>query len=148
MPKDYWEQVQQSSQWDRWASYAFSSVCYKHIHQISNALKLCPTYLTAAWRHVPKDSLEVGAYVDLLFNDYYEGDTIILCEFIYTPEPFVIDQSYAKFLGQKSATFKKHTKSKKHIKLALVVASGLKKNLYSEELVSGVCTLQDLFKKA
>ncbi len=145
--KDYWERLQSSQGWLSWAGYAFESICYRHINQISNALGISASAIPATWRYVPaKGSIESGAQVDLLFDRY--DDTITLCEIKYTHDPFVIDKSYAKKLEEKIEIFRRRTKTRKNIDMAFISASGLKKTLYSGKMVSGVCVLNDLFKKA
>jgi hypothetical protein len=43
--------------------------------------------------------------------------------------------------------FKKQTRTRKNIFMAMIAASGLKDTMYSEEIVQGVVTLDDLFKE-
>lgn len=70
-----------------------------------------------------------------------------LCEIKYTDAPFAIDKQYAKQLQQKIDVFKKVTGTNKQIFLVMISAAGLKLTMYSEEMVSGVVTLDDLFAK-
>lgn len=146
MRKGYWETIQNSPAWHNWAGYAFELICYKHISQISKALNISPTALPFAWRYVPtKNSKELGAEIDLLFDR--NDDTITLCEIKYTEKPYAIDKQYAQRLQQKINVFKKITGVRKNIFLSMVTASGLKETMYSEEMVHGVATLDDLFKE-
>jgi hypothetical protein len=144
--KGYWEHIQHSPAWHSWVGYAFELVCYKHIPQISNALHITPTALPYTWRHVPgKDAPEQGAQIDLLFDR--NDDSITLCEIKYTDKPYGIDKQYAQILLQKMEVFKKQTRTRKNIFMAMIAASGLKDTMYSEEIVQGVVTLDDLFKE-
>lgn len=142
----YWEKAQHSPAWRSWAGYAFESICYKHIPQISIALKLSPTAIPYSWRYAPekKRSKNVGAQIDLLFDR--DDDAITICEIKYSSQEFIIDKDYAKKLQQKIDTFLERTKSKKQIFLAFVAANGLAKSIYSEEMVTRVVVLDDLFK--
>lgn len=45
----------------------------------------------------------------------------------------------------KVEVFQKHIKSSKQIFLVMIVVTGLKKNLWSEDLVNGVVELKELF---
>jgi hypothetical protein len=146
MSKGYWERLQYSQAWNSWAGYAFESLCHKHIFQIMQALEISPMAIPYTWRYVPpKGSQEHGAQIDLLFDR--EDGIISVCEIKYMREAFVIDKTYAAKLALKLELFEKQTKTKKQFLLSIISASGLKENMYSEELVSGACLLDDLFKK-
>lgn len=147
LAEGYWDAVQGSSAWYSWAGLAFESVCYKHLHQIRQALRLGPTAIPNTWRYVPtKKSPDEGAQIDLLFDRH--DDSITLCEIKCTDLPFSIDKAYAAKLNQKLHVFKNITKTTKQLFIAIISASGLKKTMYSEEMVSGVVTLDELFVEA
>ncbi len=146
LSKEYWESEQDSQEWRIWAGYAFESLCYKHLHQLRKALGINVKAKPYTWRYAPPvGSLESGAQIDLLF-DRRDG-MITVCEIKYTQKPFVIDKAYAVKLKNKIKVFEERTKTKKQFVLTIISANGLKKNMYSEEMVSGVCTLENLFKK-
>ena len=73
------------------------------------------------------------------------NNAITLCEIKYTNNPFEINKSYAAQLNQKIEVFKKVTKTHKNIFLAMISSNGLKKTMYSEEMVDAVVKLDDLF---
>ena len=98
----------------------------------------------SAWRYNPvKQSEEPGAQIDLLFDR--DDNAITLCEIKYTDTPFIIDKNYFQKLKQKIDVFKKITKTKKHLFLSVISASGVKQTIYSEEIINGLATLNDLF---
>ena len=141
----YWDQMLSSHAWYSWAGYSFESICYKHIGQIRSALNLSATVLAYSWRYVPKkDSKERGAQIDLLFDR--NDQSISLCEIKYSRKPNILAKTAAEKLKRQVAVFKKQTKTKKTVFICFVTAKGLKKTIYSEEFVSGVVTLRDLFK--
>ena len=141
----YWEQKQNSPSWYSWAGYSFESVCYKHIGHIRRALNLSPSALAYSWRYAPeKGSSERGAQIDLLFNR--NDNSITLCEIKYSRKPYALDKPAAEKLKRQIAVFKKQTNTKKNIFISFVSAEGLKKTIYSEEYVSSIVTLHDLFK--
>ncbi|MDX8430989.1 MAG: ATP-binding protein [Candidatus Algichlamydia australiensis] len=143
--KGYWDKTRQTSSWSSWAGYAYEALCYKHLFQISEALELSPTALPSTWQYIPKKgSEELGAQIDLLY-DRDDGVTTI-CEIKFTKEPFAINKDYAKRLQNKMEIFQKRTKTQKQLFLAIVSAKGLKKTMYSEEIVDAVVSLSDLFK--
>ncbi len=138
-----WLSQRNSPSWQAWSGYAFENICYKHTDQIHEALNLDPSAIPATWRHDGKLGKE-GAQVDLLF-DRTDG-AVTLCEIKYTEQPFCIDKSYYQQLVRKIDVYKKVTKTQKEIFFAFIASSGLKKSIYSEELVSGLVVLEDLFK--
>ncbi len=142
---NYWQNNARTPGYYNWLGYTFENVCYKHIPQIKKALKLEEFSMASPWQHiVKKGDQEQGAQIDLLFE---RTNAITLCEIKYTDEPFVIDKEYAQKLQQKIAVFKKVTKTNKQVFLALVSANGLKKNMYSEEIINDlIVSLDDLFK--
>src|SRR5207302_10410436 len=106
--------------------------------QIKNAISV------SAWRYVPRQTQTQGAQIDLLID---RADmAITLCEIKYTKESFLIDKEYANKIKQKIAVFEQQTGIKKQIFFAMISANGLKQSMYSEELVSGIATLKDLYK--
>jgi len=145
LEKGYWQSIQQTPAWYNWLGYAFESVCYKHLHVIRKALSIPPDAIANSWRYVPrKGELERGAQIDLLFDR--NDDTITICEIKYTEEPFVLTKEYVDILKRKLAVFKEQTRTKKQLFLVIITANGLKNNFYAEDIVSGVVTLDDLFK--
>ncbi|HBG34007.1 MAG TPA: AAA family ATPase [Holosporales bacterium] len=142
----YWEKQQSLASWHSWAGYAFEAVCYKHLSQISQTLNMSPTAVPNTWRYVPRNGKKKqGAQIDLLFDR--DDDTITICEIKYTDQPYVIDKQEAALLKRKIAVFKERTRTKKQIFLAIISANGLKKTIYSEDMVNGLVTLDDLFRK-
>jgi len=145
LQKGYWQKVQKTPAWHNWAGYAFEAICYKHLVQISKKLSLSPTAIPNTWRYSPiKNSRERGAQIDLLFDR--DDNAITISEIQYTEQPFMIDKQYAEILKQKMDVFNKVTRTHKQLFLAIISASGLKNTIYSEEMVSGIVTLKDLFK--
>ncbi|MDF1795668.1 MAG: ATP-binding protein [Coxiellaceae bacterium] len=141
----YWDKLKVKPAWNTWAGLAFESVCYEHLPQITKALDLSPTAVPSTWRYSPKKgSEEKGAQIDLLFDR--DDDSITICEIKYSDKPFVITKEYAQKLKQKLEVFKKITRTNKQLSVVMISANGIKKNKHSEGLLSGVATLDDLFK--
>ena len=145
LEKGNWQVIQNSPGWYSWLGYAFESVCYKHLGQIRKALSISPAAIANTWRYMPrKGTKEKGAQIDLLF-DRRDG-VITICEIKYTDKPFKIDKQYATTLVNKTEVFINKTRTNKQILIAMISANGLKKTIYSEDIISGVVTLNDLFK--
>ena len=143
--RDHWAVQSQRPSYYAWAGYAFEAVCVKHYHQIIQSLGIKGVNAIGSWRFVPRNDTEKGTQIDLVIDRL--DDSITLCEIKYTEKPFIIDKSYAASLQNKLSLFKQHTGTDKQIFLAMVVAGGLKETVYSHEMISGVATLEDLFKE-
>lgn len=141
----YWFSIANSPSYYAWTGYAFENICYKHIAQIRKALNIPSSALSSPWRYSPRaKSKESGAQVDLLFSRPDNSTT--LCEIKYTDHQFVIDKQYAENLKNKRSVFIKVTRTRGQVFMAMISAGGVKKNKYSDELLSGIVTLDDLFK--
>ena len=145
----YWDKMKSQARWNAWVGLSFESVCYAHLPHVTYALNLSPTAVPSTWRYVPRQgSEEQGAQIDLLFDR--DDDAITLCEIKYTDKPFVVTKTYAQQIAQKIAIFKKVTRTRKQCFMALISASGVKQNKYTEgaeALFSHVITLDALFKE-
>ena len=145
LEEGYWQSLQNSSAWHSWSGYAFEAIVYKHLSQVRAKLNIPVTAVANTWRYVPrKGAQEEGAQIDLLFDR--RDDVLSLCEMKYTAKPFVIDKYYSAMLIKKRDVFVNRTKCKKQIFMAIISARGIKDNAYSDELISGVVTLEDLFR--
>lgn len=141
---NYWEKRKVTPQWRSWSGYAFESICHKYSAKISDKLGISATSVPGSWRYIPpKGSSEDGAQIDLLFDR--DDDAITLCEIKYTETSFAIDKAYAAQLQKKLTVFKNRTKTQKQLFLAFISANGLKKTMYSEEMVNMTVTLDDFF---
>lgn len=145
MKRNYWDCIQITPEWYSWSGYSFEAICYKHILQISDALNMSPTAISNTWRYAPtKGSKEQGAQIDLLFDR--KDDAITICEIKYTARPFEINKQYAAQLKKKMGIFKSVTRTNKQLFLVIISASGIKRNIYAEDMIDAVVTLEDLFK--
>lgn len=142
--KNHWITQSQKPAYYAWAGYAFEAICMKHISQIIHVLKIRAGSVIGSWRYVPRVQKEDGAQIDLIIDR--NDNAMTICEIKYARQPFVIDKTYFSKLKQKIKIFKAKSYTKKQIFLAMICASGLKENIYSEEIVDGgVVTLSDLF---
>ena len=144
---NYWKLCTRTPHWLSWTGYAFESVCFKHLPQILYALHLNSIACEIGnWRFKPiKKSKEIGVQIDLLFDR--QDNAVTLCEIKYSSNKYVIDKAYAKNLHRKLDIFQVKTKTPKQLFLALITTHGVKKNLWSEELVTNQVILNDLFRK-
>lgn len=141
----FWIKKTKTPMFYAWMGYAFESVCYKHILQIRNKLKIDADAKAGVWRYIPKrETDENGAQIDLLFER--NDDSITICEIKCTEDPYVIDKKYYHCLLNKIAVYQKVSKTTKQIFVVFISSAGIKKTIYSEEILSGLVTLRDLFK--
>ncbi|OGT46028.1 MAG: hypothetical protein A3E82_07880 [Gammaproteobacteria bacterium RIFCSPHIGHO2_12_FULL_38_11] len=140
----YWLAKTKTPSWKSWAGYAFESIGHKHIAQIQKALHIEPGAEIGSWRYLAKNLEQQGTQIDLLFDR--TDQVITICEIKFNESPFVIDKLYAKKIVNKIETYKTQSKTKKQIYFAMITVNGLKKTMYSEELVDGgVMMLNDFF---
>lgn len=143
LPQDYWLKQTKKPIYHVWAGYAFEAICHKHISQIIQGLDIKTADNIASWRFITKQEKENGAQIDLLIDR--SDDAINICEIKFTEAPFAIDKQTAENLIKKMKIFKKATNTKKQLFLSIISANGLKETMYSEEIVNGIVTLEDLF---
>lgn len=141
----YWEILSKKPAWQAWAGLAFESICFKHINQIKNALDIPDGSDISSWRYTSsKDEQNNGAQIDLIFDR--PDKSINLCEIKYCSSPFIIDKNYASHLLQREKIYCQVTKTNKQIFHSIITSGGLKKNTFSEEIISSSASLDDLFK--
>jgi len=143
-PKQYWHNIANTPAWNSWAGYSFEGICIKHFRQIQKALGLDNMLaLPSGWRYFPlKGQSEQGAQIDLLFDR--EDEAITLCEIKYSTNAYRLDKAAAVNIDNKVEKFKKITKTRKQIFVALI-APEAQPSLWLEEVVHQVVTLRDLF---
>jgi hypothetical protein len=141
---NFWLATIKSPQHQSWRGYAFESVCYKHVANIKKTLGIRVSANIGAWRYVPKSNeTGSGAQIDLLFDR--KDDAVTLCEIKYSDKPFIIDKTCYENLKRTIEVFKKMTRTKKQIFLAMITANDLKQNSYAKELIAAIVTLDAFF---
>ncbi len=141
----YWEEATQTWSWKAWAGYAFESVCYKHIANIRQALKISAGTPASSWRYIaPYRSKLPGTQIDLVF-ERHDG-LIHICEIKHAKDLFKIDKEYATVLENKRRIYQEATKTTKQVVISMITTFGLKPSDYANELIFSSCTLGDLFK--
>lgn len=138
-----WAKLSAMPSWKSWSGLAFENVCFRHITNIINALKIGGILNTYhSWTHRGNDEMK-GAQIDLLID---RADNVInICEIKFNQTPFVITSDYASKIKTKLASFSHFTKSRKALFVTFITASGLQSNKYSNELVQNEIHLNDLF---
>lgn len=140
----YWLAKSCSAGWRSWSGLAFEAVCFKHVTQIRQALGIQAGANVGSWRYVPRKPGSEGAQIDLLFDR--DDGAVTICEIKCRQESYTLNKEDAYKLIDRAKTFQHKRRLAKQIFLALIVAPDLKQSVYSEEFLSGVVILSDLFK--
>jgi uncharacterized protein len=141
-----WSEVASSRRWNPWCSYAFESLCLKHIDAIKQALGIGAVETTmSAWRCQPRTESKEGAQIDLIID---RADRCInLCEMKFSQDRFAIDKHVSLQLARKQRIFQLRTQTKKTLFLTMITAHELKQNSYAEQIPCQVI-LEELFRVA
>ena len=145
IPQDenFWQRKVNTPQYNTWAGLTFENVCLKHTREIARALRLAAIgYKAASW-HRRGTKNKAGAQIDLLFDR--DDEIITLCEMKFSSEPYVLTRDVGMNILKKVDVFKEATKCRKQVMIALASPHGLSSNVWSEEIVDNVITLDDLF---
>ena len=113
-----------------------------HIPQIKNSLGVSGVLTqVSSWR---SKTATPGAQIDLVLD---RDDRVInLCEMKFSSSEFAIDKAYNARLREKEAAFMTETATKKAAHITLVTTFGLKRNIYSSEVLFQI-TMNDLFMR-
>lgn len=140
---NYWQKISKSPSWYSWAGLSFESVIFKHADKLINVLGLGKIGCSISfWSYHPKLG-EEGAQVDLLIDR--DDNAITICELKYSNQNFVIDKNYGQILMKKMSVIETQLRTKKQLFIAMITASGLKKNLWSNELINQSIEISELF---
>lgn len=141
----YWLNASMQQKYKTWTGYAFEAVCIKHVRQIIKRLGIENVAgEVGKWHFIPAaGSKEAGAQIDLII-DRFDG-CINICEVKFSKNKYAIDKKYARNLLNKIDVFEEKTGTKKQIFLTMITTMGLKKTMYSEDLVHSEVVMKDLF---
>lgn len=142
---DYWLNASTQQKYKTWTGYAYEAVCEKHVQQIIKKLGIKNVAgEVGKWHFFPAaGSKKPGAQIDLIIDRF--DDCINICEVKFSRNEYVIAKRYARSLLNKIDVFEEKTGTKKQIFLTLITTMGLKKNIYTEDLVHSEVALIDLF---
>ena len=138
---DFWLRFSTTSAYGAWSGFAFEKLCLLHLSQIRKKLGISGV-LTSAFSWVGKDD-DLGTQIDLVID---RSDKVInLCEIKFSSGEYQIDKKYSELLRNKRTVFTNATNTRKAAITTMITTFGLKKNIYSAEIVSEV-VLNDLFE--
>lgn len=137
-----WNLKSNTPAWLAWAGLAYELICFNHLQQITNALKLQAISCNASpWRSEAENQ---GAQIDLIIE---RADRIIhLCEIKFSKAQYILSKQEAISLRNRIEVLSNHPASKnKAIFPTLITTLGLKSNEYTNELIQNHLSMEDLF---
>ena len=138
----FWQNNLASQQVVIWRGIAFENVCFNHIEQIKNALRIGGvSSIETAWSKKSDD--QDGTQIDLIIER--KDNVVNMCEIKFYSNEFSVDKSYHKTLINREELLSKELSSKMIIHKTLITTVGLKYNEYSSDF-DNVIVLDDLFK--
>lgn len=126
-----------------WIGLAFERVCFQHIRQIKDALKIGGV-MTSVYPLRIKGKPDKGAQIDMLIDR--ADNTINLCEIKFSKKEFLIDKEYSQVLQNKINLLQELTNFKKTILLTMITTNGIEHNGYWSMVQNEVIS-DDLFKE-
>ena len=144
--KNYWSKQIKTPMYYAWAGYAFESICLKHIESIEHCLGIDNLVISrGSWKSKSsKGLMDKAAQVDLLFER--RDNAINICEIKFKEQVYDITKDEAINLRNKILRFTEEEGQGKEIFLSIISCSGLKTNIWSEDLIANVVNGEDLFK--
>ncbi len=141
LPEDFWLSNLTSQTVVSWRGIAFENVCFNHIKQIKNALKIGGISSSESAWSKPQDD-EDGAQIDMIIKR--RDNTINVCEIKFYASEILIDKNLDKKIRFRSSLIEKEAPKTYTIKNTLITTLGIVPNEYSG-IFSNVITLDDLF---
>lgn len=143
--ENFWQTNSNAPVLNAWRGIAFETVCFAHVQQIKEALKIGGISTEEySWLYLSSEKGS-GAQVDMIID---RADSIInVCEMKFCRGAFEIDKKYYVELDNKIAVVGQNMpKRTKAIHLTFITTSGVKQNAYSG-IVQCSITIEDLFKE-
>ena len=126
-----------------WVGLAFERVCFQHIRQIKDALKISGMLSSAYPLRISDNSSQSkGAQIDMVIDR--ADNTVNLCEIKFSNKEFLIDKDYSLALQNKIDRFQEHTRYKKTVMLTMITTHGIAHTGYWN-MVQNEVTADDLF---
>lgn len=138
----YWTLQQQSQRWAIWAGYTFENICFRHIHQIKQALGLAAVAtIESSW--LAPEACSGGAQIDLVID---RADRCInLCEMKFHSRPLVINRQLAEQLERKRKLFGEATATPKSLFTTLISSHGIAESSSFLHVIDQQITMEQLF---
>lgn len=139
---DYWQSLSQTQAVISWRGFAFENVCFNHIRQIKDALRIgAVSTRHSAWSK--RDDDEEGTQIDLLLDR--RDNVLSMCEIKFYGDMFTVSKDYYMTLLHRQNVLLQSVSKKTSIHSVLITTFGLVRNKYSDAF-QNVITLDDLFQ--
>ncbi|GAB5412191.1 MAG: ATP-binding protein [Chlamydiales bacterium] len=146
LSEHYWMKKSGTNEYKIWSGYSFETLCFKHIRQIVEAMKLSVVADSATyWAYFPKKgSHEKGAEIDLIIDR--TDQCINLCEMKFYRDEYVLNEEKAKKLNSRREIFRQQAKTKKALFNTLITSFGAKTNAHYLSAVDTQLDMNALFQ--
>ncbi len=141
---EWWQTYIQTAAFKGWCGYAFENVCLKHLLQIKKSLGISGIYAEPSAFAYPGSKDENGFQIDLVLDR--KDQTINLFEFKFYNAPLSLDRADAAALRERMETFRRVSKTKKHLFLSFLTTFGVRSNENSLGLVDNNLDVNVLFE--
>ena len=137
-----WINIEDSRPVTVWKGYAFENVCWNHVSQIKDALKIGGVATEESlWSKRGNDETD-GTQIDLIIDR--RDHVVNMCEIKFYSEDFAVDKDYHMTLERRKRLLREVISKKSVIHNILITTYGLKHNEYYSDFINTV-TLDDLF---
>ncbi len=127
---NFWYNSRNLGSVNAWRGLSFEDLCFSHIDQIKDALKIGGVLSHESAMLLRGNSEQSGSQMDMVIK---RNDHIInLCEIKFTLKPFEIDNEYAEKLQERIDNVRELINDPNaEIHLTFITSNGVKKNQYS-----------------
>lgn len=138
--ESFWQSNEQTQTISVWRGLSFENLCFNHIAQIKNSLKIGGVLTNiSSWNYVDDNN---HGQVDLIIDR--KDNVLNLCEIKFYQDDFVVDNSYYRKILARNEAIKPYIKKKTAVFNTLITTFGIKPNEYSN-IFQNIITLNDLF---
>lgn len=138
--KDHWIKRQSAASWKSWSGFAFEALCFKHIKELKEHLRIGSVSTKAGYWKLSDNGKKV-IEIDLVIDR--ADQCANLCEIKFSNELFVISKAYSDELRAKKIAFQKQ--NKKALFTTMITPHGVKENSAYFSCVDHQLTLDALF---
>ncbi len=145
--RENWFSFRNSQSYAAHMGYAFENCCLQHVRQIRHELGLAPIGVRlTTWRKQGNAQKGIkGGQIDLVLDR--DDGRITLCEMKHQPSGVEFTHEDEKHLAHRMHTFKKDTKTEKHLENVLVCSHGARQNAALKRAISRVVHAEAFWKQ-
>lgn len=137
-----WINIEETRKVVVWRGYAFENVCWNHISQIKDALKIGGVVTEESLWSKRGDETSDGTQIDLIIDR--KDHVVNMCEIKFYSDEFAVDKEYHLVLERRKKLLREIISAKSVVHSTLITTYGLRRNEYNGDFVS-VIKMDDLF---